>query len=344
MFADRFRYTALIHGLPRLLQDADIDNDLPIDCELDDSGQAGLSHPLPGEPTPVSVYIHYVQLSKIVSAMLGQLYTTTQRREGEEKILNLDRDLRGWHQNLCSALRIAPTLECAETLPHKARLQRFLDCENFTIAWLDLMANYALVLIHRPALTFDKRTTRFRESLNVAVKASAAIIRLADCSSFHRRAIDCAPFGPAVIFQSALMQIFNVCLGEFGVLAALATPASAIVDEAVRLLQAMRGDSHSDESHPDSLGPSIDLLRTLSMQFLETGIRNTEPPESEPLPTNGHSGQSEQPSVPIEASGPAEREHSPFDLWNSSALWSLNNLDTFDFDWESAGLFDSDMT
>jgi hypothetical protein len=326
-----------------LIQDTDDDNDLPIDCELDDLGPTGLSHPLPGEPTPVFIYLRFIQLSKIISMILGLLYTTTQRREGEERIVNLDRELRGWSQNLNSALRLSSSLENVDKPLPNSRLQRFLDTEKLMIAWLDLMANYALVLIHRPALTFDQSTSRFRESLNVAVKASATILWLSSSSSFHRKALECAPFGPALVFQSALMQIFNSCLGEFGALSTDTALAQKTVREAIRLLQEMLERSNADLiSQKKLLGNAVSLLNTLSAEFLgsETPTRDSNlfPPA---LSTLGQDGTEVAGQTTTWMSPPpfTEDVQGDLDYWNTSALESLNHLDMFVPDWDGVDIF-----
>jgi hypothetical protein len=331
-----------------LIQDTDVDNDLPIDCELEDLGSAGLSHPLPGEPTPVFIYIRFIQLSKIISMILSLLYTTTQRREGEEKIVNLDRELRGWSQNLNSALHLSSSLENVDKALPKPRLQRFLDTEKLMIAWLDIMANYALVLIHRPALTFDQSTPCFRESLNVAVKATSAILWLSSASAFHRKALDCAPFGPAVVFQSALMQIFNSCLGEFGALSADTVLAQRTVREAIRLLQDMLERSGANIiSQKKSLGSAISLLSTLSAEFLGS----EEPTKDLSLESHSFSttfrGQAQNLGSTTAWISPPPFpgvEQGDLDYWNTSALESLNHLDMFSTDWDVVDIFGSHVS
>lgn len=331
-----------------MIQDTDVDNDLPIDCELHDLGSTGLQHPLPGEPTPVFIYIRFIQLTKILSLILSLLYTTTQRREGEEKIVNLDRELRGWYQNLTSALRLSSMLETTETTAGKSRLQRFLDTEKLMIAWLDLMANYALVLIHRPALTFDQSSRCFRESLHVAVKASNAILRLASSSTYHRKALDCAPFGPAVVFQSALMRVFNKCLGEFGVLSAEMEAAQTTVREAIQILQDILDKSSTNpSSQKESLESAIALLTTLMAEFLTP----TEPPAVNSnlmaplLPTTDVSEARDFGLTPSSIPFPRfhEGEQVGVDYWNTSSLQGLNHLDIFAADWDGLDFFGSDV-
>lgn len=323
-----------------MIQDTDVDNDLPIDCEILGLGPADLSHPLPGEPTTVFVYIRYIQISKIMSMILGQLYTTTQRREGEEKILNLDRELRGWYQNLSTALNITPCLGSAERAFAGNRLRRFLDSEKLMIAWLDIMANYVLVFIHRPALTFDKTTSCFRESLSIAIKATSAIIQLANASPYHKRALECAPLGPAVVFQSALMHIFNSCLGEFGVLSTRPELAQSIVEEGIQLLQGMQNHVAEDAgSQKVSIWPAIALLENLASEFLRTSDNLEEAAQSQPIPQSGQHPSFGPPIPAFPDTTLQPGDQSTFDYWNTSALENLNHLDIFATDWEATDLF-----
>ncbi|KAL4868387.1 fungal-specific transcription factor domain-containing protein [Aspergillus spectabilis] len=94
------RITATVHGLPPLISDTDVDNDMPTDCRLLDLEAGGLLHPLPGETTPVFLFNLYATMGKKMSSILDILYTTTQRRQGSVKIEKLDREMRVWSQNL----------------------------------------------------------------------------------------------------------------------------------------------------------------------------------------------------------------------------------------------------
>ena len=272
--------------------------------------------------------------------ILGQLYTTTQRREGEEKILNLDRELRGWYQNLSTALNISPCLGNAEQAFAGTRLRRFLDSEKLMIAWLDIMANYALVLIHRPALTFDKTTSCFRESLSIAVKATSAIIQLANASPYHKRALTCVPLGPAVIFQSALMQVFNACLGEFGVLSTRLDLAQSIVEEGIQLLQGMQNNvDEGAGSQKGSVWPAIALLQTLTSEFLSSPDNLDVPSQPQPISQSDQDLSFGPPTATFPDTTLEPGEQSTFDYWNTSALENLNHLDIFASDWEVPDLF-----
>ncbi|KAL2801802.1 hypothetical protein BJX63DRAFT_426514 [Aspergillus granulosus] len=75
------RVTAIVHGLPSLISDADVDNELPTDCQLDDFTATELLYPLPGQMAPVSFFNQYAVLGHKMSSILDLLYTTTQRRQ-----------------------------------------------------------------------------------------------------------------------------------------------------------------------------------------------------------------------------------------------------------------------
>ncbi|KAJ5100058.1 hypothetical protein N7532_007059 [Penicillium argentinense] len=76
---------SLLHGLPSLINDVDVDNDMPMDCHLHDLDMEELSYPLPGERTAVFVFIQYVLLGEILSSTRGMNalhhYATTKWRK-----------------------------------------------------------------------------------------------------------------------------------------------------------------------------------------------------------------------------------------------------------------------
>ena len=73
------RLTAVIHDLLQLIYDADVDNDSPVDYILQNTTATQLLQPLPGESIPVSIFCHYTELTRILSRMLAELYTSTPR-------------------------------------------------------------------------------------------------------------------------------------------------------------------------------------------------------------------------------------------------------------------------
>lgn len=268
----------------------------------------------------------------ILSTILHQLYTTSQRRGGEQKILRLDRDLRVWHQNF-STLHSSPhdITDVDKTL-HKVRWQRCEDDVHFIVAWLDLMANFALVLIHRPALTFDSTTQRFKESLSICLKACSAIIQLGSTSNIHRRAMTSVPFGAALIFQSSLMPIFHQCILEDAGLSDNQVNMNKTLEDGVELLQSIEAEQ-SESILPIREASQVNsLLRTLSNSFASQSSADashilTSQPEQQPF---GGS---------IVVSYTESDEHIGSDFWSSSALESLNHLDVFYSNWDTSSSF-----
>lgn len=199
--------SSLLHGLPALINDVDVDNDLPSDCCLLGLDSADISHPLPGEHTAVFVFIQYVRIGKIFSRIREMLYTTTKRRNGAAKIKELDLDLHMWSQNLkvhgiqfeIGALSTLNLAECARKGIEKTAL------------WLQLLANIATVLIHRPGLSFDEDTPQFANCLRACVGSSSACLALLENTYVSRWLQNLSMIGHGVVFQSALMHVHYQC-------------------------------------------------------------------------------------------------------------------------------------
>ncbi|KAJ5736490.1 uncharacterized protein N7483_001615 [Penicillium malachiteum] len=166
--------TSLIHGLPSLINDVDVDCDMPTDCHMDDLDAAEPSHPLPGERTAVFLFIQYVALGKILSRIREMLYTTTQRRNGATKINDLTMDLRMWNQNL----KMTGIIFDIGTIPSPFLSNESADDTERTVLWLQLLANIAMVLINRPGLSFDDTTVEFANCLRACVASSTVNLLL----------------------------------------------------------------------------------------------------------------------------------------------------------------------
>lgn len=254
--------TAIVHGTPRLIQDLDVDNDLPIDCELQ-SLEENPARPLPGEPTPVSLFIFYIQLLKIVSSILGQLYTTTDRRGGLEKITRLDREIRVWNAALNKHSRGSPfEVGRADKTISRLRGKRQIDNEDRITARLELLANYAMILIHRPGLTFDSETPGFQGSLRHCVQFYTSIITLLSASQLHVARILELPFGPSMAFQSGLIHIFYYHHQQNGLTKDVPMDQSqGITARAIDVLQGMKQQFSKDTATTDAFDLSVGLLQ-----------------------------------------------------------------------------------
>lgn len=182
---------------------------MPTDCTLEDNQSDRLLHPLPGENTRIFLFNQYVLLTKKFSAALDQLYTTTRRRGGVEKITRLERDLRVWNHTF-NAMPHAMPFEIGETPPRASEDDKNKG-QSFMNHWLQLLANIVMVQIHRPALTFDMESPEFAQSLKVCLKSSTAVINLLQDNPFGWSLRRICPSGPAVVFQSALMHVYSQC-------------------------------------------------------------------------------------------------------------------------------------
>ncbi|KAI1747692.1 hypothetical protein F4782DRAFT_543308 [Xylaria castorea] len=165
------KMTAISQGLPMLIHDNDVDIDYPIDCDLSSGNSPDISLPLPGESTPVNDFIAFVHLSRILSAILDQLYTTTSRRNGPVKIAKLRSELLGWNRRFVGQLGghidgnglLKPVIT-PHSNPHDESPSQLL---------LPSLSNMAVMLIHRPGLTFAETTPEFHESLKWHYSAPA---------------------------------------------------------------------------------------------------------------------------------------------------------------------------
>ncbi|KAI0808619.1 fungal-specific transcription factor domain-containing protein [Xylaria sp. FL0064] len=204
------KMTAISHGLPTLIQDRDVDIDYPLDCDLSQGDPEHVSLPLPGESTPVNDFIALVHLGRILSAILEQLYTTTSRRNGPGKIVKLRNELLGWNQKFVGQLDgqidsdgLLEPLTGSRHSPGDGLLSRVL---------LLSLSNMAIMLIHRPGLTFSENTPEFHESFKWCILSSSNIIENAYSVSsdprMHRIAFTPSP---NVIFQSAMLHIYLWC-------------------------------------------------------------------------------------------------------------------------------------
>lgn len=192
--------------MPTLINDADVDNDMPVDCYLHDLDATDLSHPLPGERTAVFVFIQYVALGRKLSRILDLLYTTTRRRDGAVKIAELDLELRMWNQSLKTGgifFDIGNVSELSSGGTHHS--------DEKIKAWLQLTANLSMVLVHRPGLSFSDTTTEFANCLRTCLDCSQVILSLLSDSNYPQWLRNISFMGPGTVFQSALMYAYCQC-------------------------------------------------------------------------------------------------------------------------------------
>ncbi|KEF60555.1 uncharacterized protein A1O9_02116 [Exophiala aquamarina CBS 119918] len=328
------KITSIVHGLPRLINDTDVDNEMPTDCILDDVNAEHISYPLPGENTPVFLFNQYVSLGQKLSTVLEQLYTTTQRRGGAEKIRRLDREMRVWNHTFNALPRI-DAFEVGEDGSHLLDRTSVHNASELTMLWLQLLANISMVLIHRPALTFSVQVPEFGKSLNSCVKSSTAILNILDHEWFGGWLRSICPSGPSLIFQSGLMHIYSACLTTKAGEPDQVTNMRAVA-KAIALLQLYLPGNQNPSSvqyNPGDLrsqwiGDAVSTLRSLEIALL---ARSQSSPTmgrldimvGADLPSVSHATQVDniQPAL------------ATLDTWNTNALESLNNFNNFDWIW-----------
>lgn len=261
---------AIIHGLPQTINNADVDVDFPVDGELEDMSESGLTLPLPGEHTPARSFIHLCQLSRILSSVLSQLYTTTERRGGTDKIKRLDQQLDSWIDNVQNGEEHDASF--LATTDGRGRLSEL---------WVSLMFHVTKLLIHRPGLTFESSSSQFQECLDVCTEASSSIIEW--CS---RAALDtiqgAVPPLPSLAFQCGLMHIYYRCSRSsnlWPLSRCTKKDSPAYVNQAVTFLKQVASLGKGQNSYQpfmQAILDSVELLRSLSRAVLQPDLTGLE--------------------------------------------------------------------
>ncbi|KAL3473840.1 fungal-specific transcription factor domain-containing protein [Aspergillus californicus] len=263
------RFTAIVHGLPPLITDADVDNDMPTDCHLQDLDAAELLYPLPGETTSVFLFNHYVNMGKKISSILELLYTTTQRRHGTIKIARLNRDMSVWSQNLDAV--------DDNSEPSRRYTDQACDSSSPMGLWLRLLTEFALLLIHRPGLTFDGNTLEFANCLVACTRSSTNILHILRGSRKAHLFRSLFPFGPGLVFQCALMHVFCQCKSSSLNLTGMPSLHQSIDDisKAIEILEIYRQDFQpvqpaisnitTDGNGSESIDVTIEVLKDLTL-------------------------------------------------------------------------------
>ncbi|KAL4936802.1 fungal-specific transcription factor domain-containing protein [Aspergillus oleicola] len=254
------RITSIVHGLPTLISDTDVDNDMPTDCQFRCFEDTELIHLLPGQTTPVFFFNHYVAIGKKLSHVLDVLYTTTQRRQGAAKIERLDWDMRVWSQNFDADENIPDSIQVHVGSPDSG-------CGKI-IFWLRVLTHLSMVLIHRPGLTFDESTPEFATCLTACATSSSVIIHLLDVSELGTACFrSLLPIGPGTIFHCALTLAFS----QSAAIPAVHESVDAI-SKAIDILekyhqQASSGNFGEIETsfYIDSINATIKTLRNLAL-------------------------------------------------------------------------------
>ncbi|PWY77873.1 hypothetical protein BO83DRAFT_334347 [Aspergillus eucalypticola CBS 122712] len=251
---------SIVHGLPKMIQDDDVDTDLPVDTDLDDVAATDIPLPLPGETTSTATFNLYVKLLKIFSSCLKSLYTTTKRRNGVAKITALDHELSVWRHSVVQ-------FQGNEMKDHDDGLPDTLHMnsadQTFEILFLHFLGNVAVVLIHQPALTFDPKHPQFLKSLSRCVRAALNILSMLGSSHDDRRLHCLFPNKSSIVFQSTLLCFYH----QWMCMASSLTPShnlnpvmGKIVDTALRLF-----DTHKTELVSSDTGSNTSIdIQTIS--------------------------------------------------------------------------------
>ncbi|GLA65310.1 hypothetical protein AtubIFM54640_007060 [Aspergillus tubingensis] len=243
-----------------MIQDDDVDTDLPVDTDLDDVAATDIPLPLPGETTSMATFILYVKLLRIFSSCLKSLYTTTKRRNGVAKITALDHELSVWRHSVVQ-------FQGNEMKDHDDGLPDTLHMnsadQSFETLFLHFLGNVAVVLIHQPALTFDPKHPQFTKSLSRCVRAALNILSMLGSSHDNQRLHCLFPNKSSIVFQSALLCFYH----QWMCMASSLTPShnldplmGKIVDTALKLL-----DMHKTELVTPNTGSNTTIdVQTVS--------------------------------------------------------------------------------
>lgn len=328
------RVSSVSHGLPKLINDEDVDADLPLDCDFYDITLKELPIPLPGEVTRFSSFLLYLQLVRIISNTVRRLYTTTLRRGAVEKIEILDHELHVWEHSFTQSFGgtgFSP-YDPRESLPrNQAQIQgNYAEDQTFLIPYLQILSNVALLLIHQPALTFGPEFPQFEKSLKACTQSCIQIITIFDSNKNKQHIFYLQPSSTRLIFQSALMCLYftwhemsSKWNGKY--IENKSAPVTQTIGTAIGLLEFQRSEwlaKHSEtlrgeiSSTLDALNNTITLLRGLETKMLQRSL------SPGPRQMNDTAVVSRQQIFGHPVSD---------DLWSSSALGGLNQLDMLEW-------------
>ncbi|CAK41916.1 hypothetical protein M747DRAFT_271648 [Aspergillus niger ATCC 13496] len=329
---------SVVHGLPKLIQDDDVDTDLPIDTDLDDVTASDIPLPLPGETTSMATFILYVKLLRLFSSCLKSLYTTTKRRNGVAKITALDHELSVWHHSVVR-FQGSGMKENDDALPDTLHINS--SGQSFETLFLHFLGNVAVVLIHQPALTFDPKHPQFMKSLSRCVRAALNILGLLESSHDGQRLHCLFPNKSSIVFQSTLLCFYHqwMCI-SFSL-----TPShnlnplmGRIVDTALKLLDKHKAELVAPDTGPntcidiETISAAEDLVRLFSRRLdnarhASVSIEGTPSMAQNSLPTSTFPPQADlggHEPANFESESPMATIPLDFGIWDHDIL---------DFDW-----------
>ncbi|CUM56761.1 unnamed protein product [Debaryomyces fabryi] len=189
------------NGLPRLINDEDVDTDLPLKINgfkpSGDKKEREAILPLPGEESNSSLFISIIKLCRILSLIMKNLYTTTQRRNGDIKMKQLRERLNNWKSEY---YEIFECMDNNETHFHGKY-------------YLQLLYYTCMIHLYRPGLTYPKASLSFENCLGESLKISEDFITLfANHSKKFPEINFIYPCGFHLLFQSGLLILWNQIL------------------------------------------------------------------------------------------------------------------------------------
>lgn len=105
--ADFPSFAAASLGLPKLINDADIDTEEPADVDDENVTERGFQATLPGESTKLSSALALFRVSKLLSKVLVQTYpAVTSHDVSVQQIGALSDELDAWRDGLAPHLRL----------------------------------------------------------------------------------------------------------------------------------------------------------------------------------------------------------------------------------------------
>ncbi|KAL8852493.1 MAG: hypothetical protein Q9221_002617 [Calogaya cf. arnoldii] len=154
-------FSAAMLGLPKLLNEADIHTDYPVDIDDENVSEQGFQPTLPGEWTRLASALALFRASRVLAKVLDELYPASHSYDlSLQKIGSLNNQLDGWLNSLPPHLR----LQFAQDKPST----KIIGSRS---PFLSLAYEYIRTLIHRPAV-----------GSSLGSKASSSIVALADSS------------------------------------------------------------------------------------------------------------------------------------------------------------------
>jgi hypothetical protein len=278
--------------LPRLIRDQDVDTDLPSSVDHDHLSRSHVAFPLPGERSQVDSALCLFRISRIIASTMENLYTTTRRRGGVEKINGLQAELDMWAREI----PLSTSVENGQTAG--------IGVESFVASLLQIVLCIATIHVHRPALSFTSPDPQITISLQRCTEASTTLINLLsaalepnkgnskDRASYEDGLLLCLlyPSGPHMLWQAGVNILYaHWKSGRSGTTNTPYTKNTSEDNEVVeRCVQALRrlGDLTIDVK-----ATSGDPRRLVQCATVLERLRdNTFPPRPEPTNSGGQRG------------------------------------------------------